>query len=107
VFTDEKVAIHPPHELSHTLGHFSKGDKTHIREAIASALQARDAWAATSWEHRASVFLKAADLLTTKYRALSNAATMLGQSKNVSQAEIDAVCELADFLRFNVHFLSD
>ncbi len=107
IFTDEKVAIHPPHELSHTLGHFSKGDKTHIREAIASALQARDAWAATSWEHRASVFLKAADLLTTKYRALSNAATMLGQSKNVFQAEIDAVCELADFLRFNVHFLSD
>ncbi len=107
VHTDEKVAIHPPHELSHTLGYFSRGHKTQVKDAIASALAARQAWAATSWEHRASIFLKAAELLTTKYRALSNAATMLGQSKNAFQAEIDAVCELADFFRFNVHFLSD
>lgn len=107
IHTDEKVAVHPPHQLSHTLGHFSKGNKHHIQKAIDAALTARKAWAATSWEHRASIFLKAADLLTTKYRARSNAATMLGQSKNAFQAEIDAVCELADFLRFNVHFLSD
>lgn len=107
VFTEEKVNIHPPHELSHTLGQYSKGTDSHVKQAIDAALQARQAWAATSWEQRASVFLKAAELLTTKYRALSNAATMLGQSKNVFQSEIDGVCELADFLRFNVHFLSE
>ncbi|HLR36673.1 MAG TPA: L-glutamate gamma-semialdehyde dehydrogenase [Chitinophagaceae bacterium] len=107
VFTEERVNIHPPHELSHTLGQYSKGTDSHVKQAIDAALQARQAWAATSWEHRASVFLKAAELMTTKYRALSNAATMLGQSKNVFQSEIDGVCELADFLRFNVHFLSE
>ena len=107
VFTEEKVAIHPPHALDHRLGQFSKGGKVHIADAIAAALQARKAWSETSWEQRAAVFLKAAELLTTKYRGLSNAATMLGQSKNAFQAEIDCVCELADFLRFNVHFLSE
>src|SRR5699024_5642140 len=107
VFTEERVNIHPPHELSHTLGQYSKGTDSHVKQAIDAALQARQAWAATSWEHRASVFLKAAELMTTKYRALSNAATMLGQSKNVFQSEIDGVCELSDFLRFNVHFLSE
>lgn len=107
VFTEEKVAIHPPHELSHKLGQFSKGREPHITAAITAALAARKAWTEMSWEQRAAVFLKAAELLTTKYRGLSNAATMLGQSKNAFQAEIDCVCELADFLRFNVHFLSD
>ncbi len=107
VYTDKKEVIRPPHEISRTLGYFSRGDQKHISQAIDAALKARDSWAAVSWEQRASVFLKAAELLTTKYRELSNAATMLGQSKNAFQAEIDCVCELADFLRFNVHFLSD
>jgi len=106
VRTDNKVSIHPPHETAHLLGHFSMGDETHINKAIEAALKARDQWAATSWEHRASIFLKAADLLANKYRFKMNAATMLGQSKNAYQAEIDSACELIDFLRFNVHFLS-
>lgn len=107
VRTGKKINLYPPHDLSHTLGFYHKGEKKHVEQAIKAAMDARDAWAATSWEHRASIFLKAAELLTTKYRAQSNAATMLGQSKNAYQAEIDCVCELADFFRFNVHFLSE
>lgn len=106
VRTDKKVEIRPPHELNHLLGHFHQGDASHVDKAIAAALKAREAWAATSWEHRASIFLKAAELLATKYRYKMNATTMLGQSKNAYQAEIDSACELIDFLRFNVHFLS-
>lgn len=106
VRTEDRVALHPPHQLSHTLGYYHKGGKKHVEQAVAAALAARDGWASMSWEHRASVFLKAADLIATKYRARSNAATMLGQSKNVFQAEIDCVSELVDFFRFNVHFLS-
>ncbi len=107
VRTNKKVEIKPPHELSHVLGHFHQGDASHVDKAIEAALKARESWAATPWEHRASVFLKAAELLATKYRYKMNAATMLGQSKNAYQAEIDSACELIDFLRFNVHFLSD
>src|SRR5574343_350292 len=107
VRTDKKVAIHPPHELSHTLGHFNAGEEKHAHQAIAAALQAKDKWAALSWENRAHIFLKAADLLATKYRYQMLAATMLGQSKNAFQAEIDSTCELIDFLRYNVHFLSE
>lgn len=107
VRTDKKVAIHPPHELSHTLGHFNAGEEKHAHQAISAALQAKDKWAALSWENRAHIFLKAADLLATKYRYQMLAATMLGQSKNAFQAEIDSTCELIDFLRFNVHFLSE
>lgn len=107
VRTGNKIALRPPHNLKQTLGYYHKGEKKQVEDAIKAALKAREQWAATSWEHRASIFLKAAELLTTKYRAQSNAATMLGQSKNVFQAEIDAVCELADFFRFNVHFLSE
>jgi 1-pyrroline-5-carboxylate dehydrogenase len=103
----KKSAIHPPHETSHVLGHFHNGDDTHIRHAIDAALNAKDAWAVLSWENRANIFLKAADLLATKYRSYINATTMLGQSKNAYQAEIDSACELIDFLRFNVHFLSE
>lgn len=98
--------IRPPHELSHVLGHFHAGDESHVKDAITAALAARESWASTSWEHRAAVFMKAAELLATKYRFRMNAATMLGQSKNAFQAEIDSACELIDFLRFNVHFLS-
>jgi 1-pyrroline-5-carboxylate dehydrogenase len=106
VHTGNKREIRPPHETSHVLGHFHISDDTHVHHAIDAALAARESWAATSWEHRASVFLKAAELLATKYRFKMNAATMLGQSKNAYQAEIDSSCELIDFLRFNVHFLS-
>ncbi|OYZ00322.1 MAG: 1-pyrroline-5-carboxylate dehydrogenase [Sphingobacteriia bacterium 28-36-52] len=107
VRTDKKTAIHPPHELAHVLGHFNAGEEKHAHLAIASALQAKEKWAAMSWENRAHIFLKAADLLATKYRFQMLAATMLGQSKNAFQAEIDSTCELIDFLRFNVHFLSE
>ena len=107
VRTGKKVAIHPPHELSHTLGHFHLGNKQHVIQAINTSLKVRESWANMSWESRAHIFLKAADLLATKYRFEMNAATMLGQSKNAFQAEIDAACELIDFLRFNVHFLSE
>jgi len=107
VRTNVKHTIHPPHELAHVLGTFHAGNATHVNQAIEAALKAKQAWADMSWENRAHIFLKAADLLATKYRFQMNAATMLGQSKNAYQAEIDAACELIDFLRFNVHFLSN
>ncbi len=107
VRTDNKVAIHPPHELKHLLGHYHKGDATHVKMAIEAALAAKDKWAALSWEHRAAIFLKAADLIAGPYGDTINAATMLGQSKNVMQAVIDSACEMADFLRFNVQYMSE
>lgn len=107
VKTGNKVAIHPPHETSHTLGYFHKGDEKHVKQAIDAALKAKEAWANMPWEERAHIFLKAADLISTKYRSFMNGTTMLGQSKNAYQAEIDSACELIDFLRFNVHFLSE
>ena len=107
VRTGKKISIHPPHDHSHLLGHYHKGDKSHVKQAIEAALKARASWAEMSWENRASVFLKAADLIAGPYRAKLNAATMLGQSKNAYQAEIDAACETIDFLRFNVSFMRD
>lgn len=107
VRSGDKQEIRPPHETGHLLGHFHAGNEQHVKDAIAAALAAREAWANTSWEHRAAVFMKAAELLATKYRWRMNAATMLGQSKNAYQAEIDSACELIDFLRFNVHYLTD
>ena len=107
VRTGNTVSIHPPHEHKHVLGQFHSGEAKHVAKAINAALKAKDKWANLSWENRANIFLKAADLLSTKYRPYINAATMLGQSKNVIQAELDAACELIDFLRFNVHFLSE
>jgi 1-pyrroline-5-carboxylate dehydrogenase len=106
VFTDKKIKLSPPHDHQHLLGYASEGDKSHVRKAINAALKAREAWANMPWEHRAAIFLKAADLLAGPYRAKINAATMLGQSKNAYQAEIDAACELIDFLRFNAHFMA-
>ena len=106
VRSGDKKEIRPPHETAHLLGHFHASTEQHVHDAIDAALAARETWAATSWEHRASIFMKAAELLATKYRYKMNAATMLGQSKNAYQAEIDSACELIDFLRFNVHFLS-
>lgn len=107
VRTDDVRPIHPPHEHAHVLGHFHAGKADHVRQAIDAALAAREAWSEMSWENRANIFLKAADLMATKYRAYMNGTTMLGQSKNAFQAEIDSACELIDFLRFNVHFLSE
>lgn len=102
-----KIRMRPPHELSHTLGYFHRSDKAQIESAIKAAMTAKSSWEAMNWENRASVFLKAADLLAGKYRNIMNASTMLGQSKNAYQAEIDSACELIDFLRFNVHYLSE
>src|SRR5688572_10673601 len=105
--SNKKVAIHPPHQIKHVLGYFHAGEEKHINRAIEAALAAKESWANTSWENRANIFLRAADLIATKYRPYMNGTTMLGQSKNAFQAEIDAACELIDFLRFNVHFLSE
>ncbi|MEQ8548930.1 MAG: L-glutamate gamma-semialdehyde dehydrogenase [Cyclobacteriaceae bacterium] len=105
VRTGTEIRMSPPHDHHHTLGHFHEGDGSHVEMAIEAALEAKDAWANLSWEHRASIFLKAADLLAGPYRAEINAATMLGQSKSAFQAEIDAACEFIDFLRFNAFYM--
>lgn len=103
--TNKKMEIRPPHETKHLLGTFSIGDRKHIELAVDAALKAKESWANMSWENSAGIFLKAADLIATKYRSYMNATTMLGQSKNAYQAEIDSACEIIDFLKFNVHFL--
>jgi len=105
--TDNKIEIHPPHDHKHLLAHYNRGNEKQVSDAINSALRARKKWAQMSWEHRASIFLKAADLISGPYRAKINAATMLGQSKSIHQAEIDSACELSDFLRFNVKYMSE
>jgi 1-pyrroline-5-carboxylate dehydrogenase len=107
VRTGKTVEMRPPHERAHLLGHFHAGDRTHVETAIEAALGAREAWSNLSWENRANIFLRAADLIATKYRPYMNGTTMLGQSKNAFQAEIDSACEIIDFLRFNVHYLSE
>ncbi len=94
--------IRPPHDHAHLLGHYHQGDATHVQMAIDAALKAKPAWEKMSWESRAAIFLKAAELIAGPYRQTLNAVTMLGQSKNAFQAEIDCVCELADFYRYNV-----
>lgn len=107
VHTDNKIAMTCPHDHKHVLGHFSEGDASHVNAAIDAALGAKEDWEKMTWENRASIFLKAADLIAGPYRAKINAATMLGQGKNVHQAEIDAACEFIDFLRFNVSFMQE
>ena len=107
VRTEKKVSMSPPHDHQHVIGHFNFGTKKHVEDAIDAALEAKEAWSNMPWEHRVSIFLKAADLLAGPYRAKMNAATMLAQSKNAYQAEIDASCELIDFLRFNAAFVQD
>ncbi|WP_339877887.1 L-glutamate gamma-semialdehyde dehydrogenase [uncultured Algoriphagus sp.] len=97
----------PPHDHQHVLGHFHEGDASHVEQAIDAALGAKEAWENLAWEQRAAIFLKAADLLAGPYRAKINAATMLGQSKNAMQAEIDSACEFIDFLRFNVQYMTE
>lgn len=107
VASKEKVEIRPPHDRSHLLGRYNKGNTSHVKQAIQAALKAKPAWENMPWQDRAAIFLKAADLLSGPYRARMNAATMLGQSKNIYQSEIDAVAEFCDFLRFNVQFMID
>lgn len=107
VRTDKKIEIHPPHDHQHLLGYYHRGDESHVQAAIDAALKARERWAAMSWKQRASIFLRAAGMISGPYRARINAATMLGQSKSVHQAEIDSACELADFLRFNVQYMTE
>lgn len=107
VTTDEKVPVSSPHDHQHILGHFHKGSSSHVHQAIEAALTAKLAWETMPWQDRASIFLRAADLLSGPYRAKMNAATMLGQSKNIYQAEIDSVAELCDFLRFNAEYMTE
>lgn len=103
--TDDRRPVRPPHELKRIIGYSHHGTKTHVKAAINAALKAKEDWEHMRWEDRAAIFLKAADLIAGPYRATINAATMLAQSKNAFQAEIDAACEFADFLRFNVHYM--
>lgn len=106
IMTDNKKPMSPPHDHQHVLGHFSYGDASHVNKAIDTAMAAREKWANLPWEQRAAVFLKAADLLAGPFRDKVNAATMLAQSKNCMQAEIDAACELIDFFKFNVAYIT-
>ncbi len=107
VRTGQTVNITPPHDRHHTIGAWHRGDKTHVHAAVDAALSARPAWGSLAWEQRAAIFLKVADLVSGPYRSTINAATMLAQSKTAHQAEIDAACEFADFLRFNVQYMTD
>ena len=107
VSTADRTTIHPPHEISCTIGEYSAGGTEHVQMAVEAAMKAKDDWAAMPWQERAAIFLRAADLLSGPYRAKMNAATMLCQSKNAFQAEIDAVAELCDFFRFNVQYMTE
>ncbi len=107
VSSDTRVAYAPPHETKHTLFHYYEGNEKHVAMAVDAALKAHRDWSHMPWDDRAAIFLKAADLIAGPYRARMNAITMLGQSKNAYQAEIDAVCEFVDFLRYNVEFVSE
>ena len=106
VRTRNKQRLSPPYDHQRTVGYYHEGDREHIAQAIDAALAAKPLWSNLSWESRAAIFLKAADLIAGPYRYKINAATMVGQSKNCYQAEIDSACELIDFLRFNVYYMS-
>lgn len=107
IITQHKKSIAPPHDHKHVLGYYYEGDKSHVELAIQAAIHSKQQWMETSPDKRAEIFLKAADLLAGPYRAKINAATMLGQSKNAYQAEIDSACEMIDFLRFNVGYMQE
>src|SRR5690606_16170322 len=105
--TKKTKTMSPPHDHKHVVGTYHLAEEKHIEDAIATALEARKSWSQMPWEQRAGIFLKAAELLAGPYRAKINAATMIAQSKTIHQAEIDAACELIDFLRFNVQFMTE
>ncbi|WP_114819168.1 L-glutamate gamma-semialdehyde dehydrogenase [Chryseobacterium sp. KLBC 52] len=107
VKTDTKVQLQSPQDHAHDFGFYYQGGMQHVDDAINAALAAKQEWNELGWEQRAAIFLKAADLLAGPYRDVINAATMIGQSKNVHQAEIDSACEFIDFLRFNVEFMTE
>lgn len=107
VRTGDTAAIRPPHDHQHIVGNYHRGSKKEVQDAINAALEARKKWSQMSWEHRAGIFLKAAELVAGPYRDRINAATMINQSKTIFQAEIDSACELTDFLRFNVQFMTE
>jgi len=107
IITDDKIKVSPPHDHAHTLGYINAGGAQHVFQAIEAAIKAKEKWEKTPWTARIAIFLKAADLIAGPFRAKLNAATMLGQSKNVYQAEIDSACEMIDFLRFNAKYIED
>jgi 1-pyrroline-5-carboxylate dehydrogenase len=107
ITTKDQNKMFPPHQHTHCVGSYSIANKNQVDQAIDAALKARESWATMDWEHRAAIFLKAADLIAGPYRSKINAATMIAQSKTIHQAEIDAACEFIDFLRFNVHFMHE
>ena len=107
VKTGNTQTMSPPHDHQHVVGSYHLAERKHVKDAIATALDAREKWASTPWEQRAAIFLKAAELIAGPYRAKINAATMIAQSKTIHQAEIDAACELIDFLRFNVQYMTE
>jgi len=107
VKTDETATMSPPHDHKHVVGTYYKATKKNVEDAIAAALEARKKWAAMPWEQRAGIFLRAAELIAGPYRARMNASTMIGQSKNIYQAEIDSACEIIDFLRYNVQYMTE
>ena len=107
VSTGNTRTMSPPHDHKHIVGTYHLAEKSHVDEAIATALEARKTWSQLPWEHRAGIFLKAAELIAGPYRAKINAATMIAQSKTIHQAEIDSACELIDFLRFNVQYMTE
>ena len=107
VLTEKRIEINPPHDNKKTVGTFSYCDKKHVQLAIENSLKVKDQWTNTPWQDRASVFLKAAELIAGPYRSKINAATMIGQSKTIFQAEIDAACELVDFLKLNIVYMNE
>lgn len=107
IMTGNTQRVLPPHDHQHDVGSFHIGEAKHVHEAIEASLQAKEAWENMAWENRAAIFLKAADLIAGPYRDTLNAATMIGQSKTIFQAEIDSACEIADFLRFNVQYATE
>lgn len=107
VKTGDTATMSPPHDHQHILGTYHKASREHVEEAIKGALEARKKWAAMPWQQRAGIFLRAAELVAGPYRDKINAASMLGQSKSIHQAEIDAACEMIDFFRYNVQFMSE
>ena len=107
IFTGDTEKIFPPHDHNHNLGIYHKCNSSHVKDAINNSLRAKKKWSKMPWYSRASIFLKAAELISGPYRAKINAATMLGQSKTAHQAEIDSACELIDFLRFNVYYMQE
>ena len=107
ILTEKRKNILPPHDHKNIVGTYSQADESHVKDAIENLIQNKESWSNTPWEKRCEIFLKAADLLSNEYRAKINAGTMIGQSKNIFQAEIDAACEFIDFLRFNVSYLTE